>query len=287
MGIAEPFDVESFSRTTHGSLGRRFSIREFEEAPLDREAIVATAYLRAVEHAAIARVVPIARSHPDPRVRLFVSAWAAERHRIADALGEVLAASPPIRGIDTRPPEPAPVRHPLRDRAAGALAGPSALALVLDARVAMHAYRRLARLSLHPEMERVADAVTGILERHADFFAEQAAERIGRPLHRRVVAAVVLAALRLPLGESELPEPLAREGRELVFGRDDGGLDRIDAEVTGEFGLPSSAARRLVRPHLALPLRLAQQVGRIGADLVAARRTLDALLQDARSRSAR
>ena len=32
------------------------------------------------------------RPNPDPRVRSFATSWAAERHRIADALGEVLAA---------------------------------------------------------------------------------------------------------------------------------------------------------------------------------------------------
>lgn len=270
MGIAEPFDVDSYSRSAHGALGGRFSIREFEEAPLDREAIVATAYLRALEHAAIARVLPIARAHSDERVRVFATAWAAERRRIADALGEVLAASPQIRGIDTRPPEPAPVPHPWRDRAAGALVGPMALGLELDARIAMHGYRRLARLSLHPEMERLAEAVTGILERHADFFGELAAARIGRPLGRRVVAAAVLAVLHLPIGESELPEPLAREGRELVFGRDDGGLDGIDAGIVAGYGLPCTAARRLVHAHLTLPLRAATGAGRLAADLAAA-----------------
>jgi hypothetical protein len=274
MGIAEPFDVDSFSRSTHGGLGGRFSLREFEETPLDREAIVATAYLRAVEHAAIARVLPIARAHPDARVRVFATAWAAERHRIADALGEVLAASPQIRGIDTRPPEPSPVPHPLRDRALGVLSGPMALALEVDARIGIHAYRRLARLSLHPEMERLAEAVTGILERHADFCSETASERIGRTLRRRIVAAIVLAALRLPLGESELPGPLAREGRELVFGRDDGGLDGIDAGVVSGHGLPCTAARRLVHPYRPLPLRAAGGIGRLGADVADALRAL-------------
>lgn len=278
MGFAEPFDVDSYSRSAHGHLGGRFSIEEFEQAPLDREAIVATAYLRALEHAAVARVLPIARARPDKRLRVFATAWAAERYRIADALGAVLAASPRIRGIDPRPPEPARVAHPLRDRAAGAAVGPMALALELDARVAMHAWRRLARLSLHPEMERLADAATGILERHADFFGELAAERIGRPLQRRIVAAAVLALLRLPLGESELPDDLAREGRELVFGRDDGGLDGIDAGIVDGYGLPCTAARRLVHPHRPPALRAARTAGRLGADAAQALRTLARLV---------
>ncbi|KQQ03694.1 MULTISPECIES: hypothetical protein [unclassified Rathayibacter] len=274
MGIAEPFDVESYTRSAHGSLRDRFSLREFEDTPLDREAIVATAYLRAVEHAVIARVLPIVRVHPDPRVRAFAPAWAADRHRIADALGEVLAASPQIRGVDTRPPEQAAVPRALRDRAAGLVAGPLALALAVDAHIAIHAYRRLARLSLHPEMERVAEAAIAILERQADFFGELAAGAIGRPLAGRIAAAAVLAVLRLPLGETMLPDPLAREGRELVHGRDDGGLEGIDAGVTGAFALPCTAARRLLHPHRSVAVRLARRAGRLGADVEAGVRGL-------------
>ncbi|SMH44935.1 hypothetical protein SAMN06295885_2464 [Rathayibacter oskolensis] len=274
MGIAEPFDVESYSRSAHGTLRSRFSIREFEEVPLDREAIVATAYLRAVEHAVIARVLPVARTHADPRVRIFAPAWAAERHRIADALGDVLAASPQIRGVDTRPPEPAAVRHLVRDRTAALLAGPLALALEVDARVSMQAYRRLARLSLHPEMERLAEAAIAILERHADFFGELAEDRLGRPLPGRIAAAALLATLRLPLGEGTLPAPLAHEGRELVHGRDDGGLEGIDAGIAEVLALPCTAARRLLKPHRSVAVRLAWLLGRSGADVVAGARTL-------------
>jgi hypothetical protein len=280
MGIAEPFDVESYRRSAHGSLHDHFSIREFEEAPLDREAIVASAYLRALEHAAVVRVLPLARAHPDPRVRSFATTWAAERHRIADALGEVLAASPRIRGVETGPAEPVVRSRVLRDRSSRLLAGPVALALAVDAQIALHAYRRLARLSLHPEMERLAETVAAILERHADFFGELAADTIGRPLRRRIVAAAVLAAVRLPVGEAALPEELAREGRELVFGRDDGGLDGIDAGVVALYALPCTAARRLLRPHRTLPLRAAVQAGRFGADVVAGVRELRSLVAD-------
>ncbi|MCM6764000.1 hypothetical protein NB037_16415 [Rathayibacter sp. ZW T2_19] len=282
MGIAEPFDVEDYSRSAHGSLRDDFSLREFEEVPLDREAIVATAYLRALEHAIVARVLPVARTHPDARVRGFASAWAAERHRIADALGEVLAASPRIRGIETRPPEPITAPSALRARVAGLLPGPVALVLAVDAHVSLHAYRRLARLSLHPEMERLADAVTGILERHADFFGELAASRLGRPLPGRIAAAALLLTLRLPIGEADLPEPLAREGRELVFGRDDGGLDRIDAAVTGAFCLPCTAAQRLALPHRAPSLRAAATLGRRVADVVHAVRSAREAAEQAR-----
>jgi len=282
MGIAEPFDVEDYSRSAHGSLRDDFSLREFEEVPLDREAIVATAYLRALEHAIVARVLPVARTHPDARVRGFASAWAAERHRIADALGDVLTASPRIRGIETRPPEPIAAPSALRARVAGLLPGPVALVLAVDAHVSLHAYRRLARLSLHPEMERLADAVTGILERHADFFGELAAARLGRPLPGRIAAAALLLTLRLPIGESDLPEPLAREGRELVFGRDDGGLDRIDAAVTGAFCLPCSAAQRLAQPHRAPSLRAAAALGRRAADVVHAVRSAREAAEQAR-----
>lgn len=280
MGIAEPFDVEGFDRSTSGAFRGDVSILEFEETPLDREAIVATAYLRALEHAAVARILPIARTHPDPRLRAFAATWAAERHRIADTLGEVLAASPQIRGIDTRPPEPVATRRTLHDRAPGALGGSVPLALAVDAQVSIHAYRRLARLSLHPEMERLADIVTTVLARHAAFFADRATVSIGRPLRRRVPAAGVLAALRLPIGEASLPDALAREGRELVFGCDDGVLAAIDADVTAAFGLPCSAARRLGAPHRPLPLRLARGAGRLGADVAAGWRKLAELVAD-------
>ncbi|QHF20985.1 hypothetical protein GTU71_09175 [Rathayibacter sp. VKM Ac-2762] len=274
MGIAEPFDLEDHHRSAHGALREHFSVREFEEVPLDREAIVATAYLRAIEHATVARVLPLARAHPDEQVRAFASVWAAERHRIADALGDVLAASPQIRGIDIRPPEPTVRSRPLLDRAAASLAGPVALALAVDARVAVHGYRRLARLSLHPEMERLAETVTGILERQADFFTVHAAGRLGRPLPRRVQAAGLLAVLRLPIGEADLPEALAREGRELVFGRDDGGLDGIDAGVVAAFALPCTAARRLVQAYRPVSIRAAHRLGRLAADTRAAVTTL-------------
>ncbi|AND17506.1 hypothetical protein C5C18_11680 [Rathayibacter tritici] len=266
MGIAEPFDLDDHRRHAPGTLREHFSVREFEEVPLDREAIVATAYLHAIEHAALARVLPIARAHPDAQVRSFATVWAAERHRIADALGDVLAASPQIRGIDVRPPEPTVESRPLVNRVAAALPGPIALALAVDARIAMHSYRRLARLSLHPEMERLAEAIIGVLERQADFFTVHAAERLGRPLPRRVLAAGLLAVLRLPIGEADLPEPLAREGRELVFGRDDGGLDGIDAGIVAAFALPCTAARRLVHPHRPVSIRAAHRLGRLASD---------------------
>ncbi|AZZ49629.1 hypothetical protein C5C31_12915 [Rathayibacter rathayi] len=266
MGIAEPFDLEDHRRSARGTLHEHFSVFEFEEVPLDREAIVATAYLRAIEHATVARVLPIARAHPDERVREFARIWAAERHRIADALGDVLAASPQIRGIDVRPPEPTVESRPLLNRVAAALPGPVALALAVDARIAMHSYRRLARLSLHPEMERLAEAIIGVVERYADFFTVHAAGRLGRPLPRRVLAAGLLAVLRLPIGEADLPEALAREGRELVFGRDDGGLDGIDAGIVAAFALPCTAARRLVHPYQPASIRAAHRLGRLAAD---------------------
>ncbi|OOB89313.1 hypothetical protein, partial [Rathayibacter sp. VKM Ac-2630] len=195
------------------------------------------------------------------------------RHRIADALGDVLSASPRIRGVETAPPEPVAAPSALRARVARLLPGPVALVLAVDSHIALHAYRRLARLSLHPEMERLAEAVTGILERHADFFGELAASRLGRPLPGRIAAATLLWALRLPIGEADLPEALAREGRDLVFGRDDGGLEGIDAGVTGAFCLPCTAAQRLVHPHRAPSLRAATAVGRRAADVVHAVRT--------------
>lgn len=272
--MVEPFDLDDHSRSAHRGLGAFFSLKEFEETPLDREAIVATAFLRAIEHAAVARVLPVARAYPDEQVRTFANVWAAERLRIADALGDVLAASPQIRGIDVRPPEPPVAPHPLPDRAFVALAGPIALVLAVDARIAVHAYRRLARLSLHPEMERLAETVTGILERQADFFTVHAASRLGRPLPRRMLAAGLLAVLRLPIGEADLPETLAREGRELLFGRDDGGLDGIDARVVAEFALPCTAARRLADPYRAPSIRAAHRLGRLAADTRAAIETL-------------
>ncbi|KZX19864.1 hypothetical protein ACH61_03034 [Rathayibacter tanaceti] len=140
--------------------------------------------------------------------------------------------------------------------------------------MAVHAYRRLARVSLHPEMERLAETITGILERQADFFTVQAAARVGRPLRRRVVAAGLLAVLRLPIGEAELPEELAHEGRELVFGRDDGGLDGIDAGIVATFALPCTAARRLVHPYRPTSIRAAHRLGRLAADTRAAVETL-------------
>lgn len=67
MGIAEPFDLEDHHRSAHGALREHFSVREFEEVPLDREAIVATAYLRAIEHATVARVLPSRAPTPTSR----------------------------------------------------------------------------------------------------------------------------------------------------------------------------------------------------------------------------
>ncbi|PWJ66737.1 hypothetical protein [Rathayibacter iranicus] len=274
MGMVEPFDLDDHRRNAQRGLSTYFSLKEFEDAPLDREAIVATAFLRAIEHAAVARVLPVVRAHPTEQIRAFASIWAAERLRIADALGDVLAASPQIRGIDIHPPEPPAGAHPLPERAYAALAGPIALALAVDARVAVHAYRRLARLSLHPEMERLAETITGILERQADFFTVHAASRLGRPLPRRMLAAGLLAVLRLPLGEADLPETLAREGRELLFRRDDGGLDGIDARVVAEFALPCTAARRLAHPYRSPSIRAAHRLGRLSADTRAAVATL-------------
>ncbi|MBF4463268.1 MULTISPECIES: hypothetical protein [unclassified Rathayibacter] len=267
MGDAEPFDIDD-RRSRNGSL--RFSVREFEEAPLDREAIVASAYLRAVGLAAVARTLPLLEAHPDQRVQEFARTWSEERRRIAEALEAVLAASPQIRGVDVAPLSRAPGHVCL----SAAIPGPIALALAVDARVAAHAHRRLGRLSLHPELERLTETMSALLDKHAALFIEHAAGGLGRPLGRRVVAAGVLALLRLPIGESELPDELAREGRELVFGRDDGGLEGIDAGVVSGFALPCTAARRLVHPYRPARLRAAHRLGRLAADTEAAVRGL-------------
>lgn len=268
MGVAVRFDVRDFARTAHGSLRDEFDRSEFEGFPLDREAIIATAYLRALELAAIAQP---AGPHSSTRTAEFVATWAFEKHWIADALEQVLDASPRIRIADDVPR--AGRLRPLARRLGRALLGESLgtarLAIgAIDAQAMMRGYRRLAHLSLHPEMERLATAILPIVARHADFFTEEAAERLAGSMRARLVTALALRLARLPFGEAELPPGLAQEGRALVFGRDLAAVARIDLALSRRFGLPVSAATRLGAPARSLAVRAARRLGASAAELV-------------------
>ncbi|NQX26207.1 hypothetical protein HQQ81_02445 [Microbacteriaceae bacterium VKM Ac-2854] len=274
MGMAARFDVRDFARTAHGSLRAEFDRSEFESFPLDREAIIATAYLRALERGAVDR----ARRHPAPetsRIGEFLVPWALEKNWIADALDEVLDASPHIRIADD-------ARRPRRLRSmlgvAGSillgadLASVQAALSAIDAHVMMRGYQHLAHLSLHPEMERLAAAIVPILERHADFFVGEAAGRLSSSLRARSLARVLIHLERLPSGEGELPSRLAAEGRSLVFGRDLAGLALIDLALSRRLGVPISAATRLAVPARSFAERAARRVGATAAEFVWATR---------------
>jgi hypothetical protein len=280
MGMAARFDLRDFARTAHGSLRSEFDRSEFEGYPLDREAIIATAYLRALERGAVAR----ARRRPatrSSRVGEFLAPWALEKNWIADALDEVLDASPQIRVAEGTRPIP---RARAVAGAIGALVLGESLVTAhaaigaIDAHVMMRGYQQLAHLSLHPEMERLAAAIVPVLERHADFFVDEAAGRLAGSARARALTALLIRMERLPSGESELPAKLALEGRALVFGRDLAGLALIDLALSRRFGVAVSAATRVAAPARGVADRLARRLGATAAEVVWATRAVgDAL----------
>ncbi|NQX12195.1 hypothetical protein HQQ80_11210 [Microbacteriaceae bacterium VKM Ac-2855] len=271
MPVAARFDVRDYARTAHGSLRGDFDRAEFEGFPLDREAIIATAYLRALESAAAGRIPPV---RAETRLATFFEAWAEEKQWIAQALADVLDASPRIRGVQA--PTPAPPRR--SRRLLNALFAEELLAARLaagavDAHAMMRGYHHLAHLSLHPEMERLAGAIIRILDRHAEFFLDEAQARLSGSARARLVTRVLLETGHLPIGEADLPAPLAQVGRALLFARDRRGLTRIDRGLSKRLGVPSTAARRLTRPAAGADVRLARWIGAFAADIVDAYRT--------------
>lgn len=270
--MATRFDVRDYVRTAHGSLRGEFDRSEFEGFPLDREAIIATAYLRELERAAVRRMRLLLGTAADPRLADFLRTWATEKAWIADALDEVLDASPRIRGVS------APADRPEKPLSASARAGRSILGddLVtarvsvgaIDAHLLMRGYASLAHLSLHPEMERLAAAIVPILERHAEFFAEEAAGRLGLSSRARTLTRALLRLERLPSGEADLPPELAREGRALVFARDSSGLALLDRALGHRLGVATPAAVRVSRPARSVAHRAAFLLGMLAAQAV-------------------
>lgn len=268
----EPFDVLGYSASAHGS--HRAELTGIGE-PLPDALRAELRYLRRLLSGTTSwlSLVLVTDTHKNPRITAFLSAWAYERHWVADALDALIGEAP----------SPAQARggsHGLRDRFAPlseallANVHGSALTavhmaeravdgLLVDALLASAAARASAPVAA--DLERLR----GVLARQQAFFLEEAAALLAAAARARRLARRRLAARAWPIGADD-----DRAGTVAAFAASSatrpGWVEEVDSRIAGLPGLAGLAiagrsAANPGRPVLRTPLRPVAALGRSAA----------------------
>lgn len=240
---AAHFDVREFAHTAAGSHRAELDLGAFEQHPLEPETLRALAYLRNVERATMThlRSMLITATHKDARVTAFLVTWAYEKYWIADTIDAIVGdAFPPAR-VDAR-------ESTVREAVYANIVGVRMTALhtalgTVDEWVTQAAFRRVAQLQPHPELDRAVAWILGVKARHLDFFEAQARYRLAHSRPARSLSRRRLRATHWPIGSSVEPRSETRWAFGRLFGTAPGLVDELDRLVDS---LPGQHGLRLV-----------------------------------------
>ena len=273
MGAAG-FDVLAYAADAHGS-HRAELAGVGEPLPEDLRGLLRYLQRRFAGTTTWLSLVLVTPTHKEARITAFLSAWAYERHWLADAVAALL-------GEPAAPPAPRSRWEGLRDRLAplaesvvanvhgSALTAVQMADRVVDGLVV----DRLLAVAADGAPASVATdlgRIRGVLARQQAFFAETAADRLAGSPRAQRLARSRLTAAAWPIGADRDPAGTAAAFAALTAS-DPRWAAHLDEEVDA---LPGLAGLRLLqrsaanpgRPVLRTPLRAAAALGRLAASV--------------------
>jgi hypothetical protein len=189
----------------------------FGDQPLAPDALRCLRYMHDVEHHTVCylRDLLLTPAHRDPAITAFLSCWVFEELWHGEAIARVLAA----HGEPAGPARIAPLRRQRRVRdTLGLLAHFGASTVSGDSFVAVHmswgavnewttqaGYARLGARAGHPVLSDLLRRIMKQEGRHIDFYASEAARRLGGDRRARRLTRFALAHLWHPVGAGVMP----------------------------------------------------------------------------------
>jgi hypothetical protein len=219
MRPAPDFDVRLFARTANGSHRDSLDLDAFADHRLDDATIRTLAYLHNIERATMShlRSVLVTAMHKDARITAFMTTWAFEKFWIADALEAIVTAhEPEVRTLTEGDKHPSTIRESIVGNIIGVpMIGVHVTFCTVDEWVTQAAYRRIAELDPHPQLQATIDEFLRIKARHLEFLEAQSRYRLTEsPRVRRLVRRRLKRA-QWPIGAATEP----REETAFFFGR--------------------------------------------------------------------
>ncbi|MGH9046901.1 MAG: ferritin-like domain-containing protein [Acidimicrobiales bacterium] len=216
----------------------------FRTRPLDPNALRCLRYMHDVEGHTICylRDILVTRAHRDPEVTAFLACWSYEEHWHGEAIGRVLDA----HGENSGASRLIPMRQQLPRNDSLRPAIFSAVSAVTKHLPAVHmawgavnewttqtGYARLVAKAKHPVLAEVLRRIMRQEGRHIDFYAAQAAQRLGSSRAAQRLTRYALRRFWGPVGSGVMPEAEVRFLATYLFG-DERGLEaanRVDRHI--------------------------------------------------------
>lgn len=242
--------------------------REFEQKPLNRETLRCLEYMRDVEGYTICylRDVLVTRSHKDPEITAFLSAWAYEEYFHGEAIAKILEA----HGIDSSYSRVKKVRlnNRLRDFFKPILFSITslfdrnfpALHMTWGALNELSTQSGYMALSAKANNRTLTELLTRIMKqegRHIDFYYAQAKRRLSNSKIARFKTKLMLKLFWHPVGYGIMPKSEVKFLLDYLFGDDAGKklLKRVDNRMKTipgleKLNLAQNAFMRLGKPAL-------------------------------------
>jgi hypothetical protein len=218
---------------------------DFQARPLPQDALRSLRYMHDVEHHTVCylRDLLLTPAHQDPVVTSFLSCWVFEEMWHGEAIGRVLEAHGEAAGT----PRIAALRQGRRRREAVTTLSTIASATFSGrAFVALHmtwgavnewttqaGYARLSETADHPTLRELLRRIMKQEGGHIDFYASEAARRLGESTRAQRFTRVALTHLWRPVGSGVMPRREVGFLVRYLFSGDKGRevLERIDRRV--------------------------------------------------------
>jgi hypothetical protein len=217
---------------------------EFKRQPLDEPTLRCIRYMHDVEHHTVCylRDLLVTPLHQDPAVTTFLSIWAYEEHWHGEALGSVLAA----HGEPANNERISAMRTSLgvRDRlrplvsqlTSSVVPGATGVHLAWGAVnewTTQAGYARLGQLAHHQTLTELLRRIMRQEGRHIDFYAHEAAKRLGEHRAARRIARMALRRFWAPVGSGVMPDQEVSFLVKHLFSGEAGvaSLARIDRQI--------------------------------------------------------
>jgi hypothetical protein len=185
----------------------------------------------------------VTSAHRDPEITTFLTFWSFEEYWHGAAIAEVLrahgelAGAPRVRELRRRR-RAAEAAKPFAHGLASMLVGPSMTAVhmtwgAVNEWTTQAAYARLAARCDHPVLSEMLRRIMRQEGRHIDFYASQAATRLGASKRSQWLTRQALSRYWAPVGSDVMPEAEVRHLISFLFGGDDGAAmaRRIDRRI--------------------------------------------------------
>ena len=215
----------------------------FRTRPLDPNALRCLRYMHDVEGHTICylRDILVTRAHRDPEITAFLACWSYEEHWHGEAIARVLDA----HGEDTASRlgsmrQHLPRNDPLRPAIFSALSGLTRHLPTLHLSwgavnewSTQTGYGRLIEKAKHPVLTELLRRIMRQEGRHIDFYANEAARRLGSSRAARRLTRFALSRYWGPVGSGVMPKSEVRFLATYLFGDEQGrsAARRVDRQI--------------------------------------------------------